>query len=401
MGRGPLKVKHLEYERLHGRRTAVTGVDRQPMVVPHEVYAGRKVAEYRDLEPRREEVPITYIYLRVLASNDVEGLYGPIDVDAAFAIERLFKQHVVGADVLPYSRLWDNLYLRRGYARAGRSTMAALSAVDNVLWDLRGKYYETPACALLGGPTREEVPVYASCKNYSHHPEDLERRIAKLKKAGYRGFKYFFSYGPAASGDGLRKNIELARDLRNAAGDDCQIMFDAYMSWNLSYASAWVKAAEPYSPAFVEECFPPRRLHDYKRLREITTIPIATGEHLYGREDIRPFLQQEALDILQCDPEWCGGLSEFARVATLAAPFGVRVIPHGQSLHAALHGISSQPGGVCPMMEYLVSYMQYRHFFEKNVPRPRNGGIQAPSRPGFGIELDRGKIEKRTLLSWN
>lgn len=399
--KGPLKVAKLEYLRLEGQRSAAVGVNRQPMLMPNDAYRRPRAGDFRDARPPViKKIPIAYNYLRVVAESGQDGIYGPVDEDALFTIERLFKNLIVGRDALPFNKVWDELYLARGLSRAGYSTMAAISALDNALWDLRGKYHGLPVCALFGGPTRESVEPYASCKNYSQHPDDIHARIGELKESGFRRFKYHFSYGPSHGREGLRKNVDLVRNLRQAAGEDCEIMFDAYMSWDLEYAVEWAKQAEAYSPRFIEECFPRDRLDDYVQLKRKTVIPVATGEHLYGRPDVLPYLRAGAVDVLQCDPEWCGGINELSRVAAMAAPFGVKVVPHGQNLHAALHAVASQPPDVCPMFEYLVGYMEYRHHFEKKVPRPLEGRIAAPQAPGFGIELDPAKIEKQTLLAW-
>ncbi len=371
------------------------------MVMPSDAYRGPRQGDFRDTQPSQlRRLPIAYNYLRIISDGGLEGVYGPVDEDALFVIDRLLKDLVTGRDALPFHRIWDQLYLTRGLSRPGYSTMAAISALDNALWDLRGKYYGLPVCALLGGPTREWIEPYASCKNYSQHPGDIQTHISELKQSGFRKFKYHFSYGPSHGREGLRKNVELVRNLRQAAGEDCEIMFDAYMSWNLGYALAWAKQAEPYSPHFVEECFPRDRVEDYVRLRRSTFIPVATGEHLYGRQDVLPYLSAGAVDILQCDPEWCGGVTELVRIAAMAAPYGVKLAPHGQNLHAALHVAVSQPPDLCPTFEYLVAYMRYRHHFEKAPPKPVNGKFAAPQSPGFGIALDPAKIERQTLLSW-
>lgn len=398
---GALKIARLEYWRLEGRRPMTPGTGRQPMVSPGAGARADPDAWYRDQPGAPTRIPIRYNYLRVIAGSGLDGLYGPVDEEALFTLDKRLKPLVLGADALAHGALWDRLYKARALASAGKTVMAAISAIDNALWDLRGKHFQLPVHVLLGGPARRAVRAYASCKNDSQHPDDMARRVAALKGAGFRAFKYFFTYSPADGPTGLRRNEELARDLRAAAGPDCDIMFDAFMSWDLPYAIEWAKRAEPYRPAWVEECFPPDRIMDYARLARATSIPVAAGEHLYGRQDVREYLEQGAVSVLQCDPEWCGGVGELSRICAMAAPFGVRVIPHGQNLHAALHAAGSQPEELCPSIEYLVSYMEYRHFFEKAPPRLENGQIGLPETPGFGIELDAGKIERKTELKWN
>jgi L-alanine-DL-glutamate epimerase-like enolase superfamily enzyme len=97
---------------------------------------------------------------------------------------------------------------------------------------------------------------------------------------------------------------------------------------------------------------------------------------------------------VQADPEWCGGTSELVKICTIASAYDAWVVPHGHSIHSALHVVASQPPITCPLVEYLINKMQSYYYFEKHEPRPVNGKFSLPDRPGFGIELDPSKIEK-------
>ena len=93
-------------------------------------------------------------------------------------------------------------------------------------------------------------------------------------------------------------------------------------------------------------------------------------------------------------------VSELVKICTLASVHGVHVVPHGHSLHAALHVVASQPVEVCPLVEYLIQKMQTYYEFEKHPPKPVNGMLELPDRPGFGIELDESKIQDLRTISW-
>ena len=97
--------------------------------------------------------------------------------------------------------------------------------------------------------------------------------------------------------------------------------------------------------------------------------------------------------MVQADLEWCGGVSELVKICAIASVHGAHVIPHGHSIHAAMHVVASQSPDVCPLVEYLIGKMDGNYYhFEKNAPRPVNGKLTLPDRPGFGIELDSSKI---------
>ena len=121
---------------------------------------------------------------------------------------------------------------------------------------------------------------------------------------------------------------------------------------------------------------------------------MATGEHFYGRWEVQRFLAAaDAIKVVQADPEWCGGVSELVKICTLASAHGVRVIPHGHNLHAALHVVASQSPVVCPLVEYLLLHKPNKLYFEKDPPTPQGGRIKLPERPGFGIQFDQVKVD--------
>jgi L-alanine-DL-glutamate epimerase-like enolase superfamily enzyme len=276
--------------------------------------------------------------------------------------------------------------------------MMAISAVDNALWDLRGRFFHAPVYRLLGGPTREKVEAYGSCLGYSVEPELMRRKAAELKKSGYRHQKWFLPYGPGDGPAGLAKAVEMAAHLRNALGEDAEIMFDAYSGWQLDFAIAWAKQVERYRPRFLEEAFPPDRLEAFVALRRATSVPVASGEHFYGRWETDRYLRAGAISVVQADPEWCGGVSELVKICHLASLYDAQVIPHGHSIHAALHVVASLSPATCPLVENLILKMGHYYHFEKHSVEPVQGMIALPDRPGFGIVFDDAKVEGRELF---
>jgi L-alanine-DL-glutamate epimerase-like enolase superfamily enzyme len=105
--------------------------------------------------------------------------------------------------------------------------------------------------------------------------------------------------------------------------------------------------------------------------------------------------------VIQCDPEWCGGTTELVKICTVASIYDVPVIPHGHSLHAALHLIASQSPAVCPLAEYLILKMRSYYHFEKHAPVPNRAHFTLTDAPGYGIELDDSKIESRQKMRWS
>jgi L-alanine-DL-glutamate epimerase-like enolase superfamily enzyme len=307
------------------------------------------------------------------------------------------RKFLLGKDPLATETIWDQLYRLNRHSRYGYYMMA-VSAVDNALWDVRGRFFNVPVYRLLGGPTRNEVEAYCSCLGYSLEPELVPDRCRKVREQGFRYQKWFFAYGPGDGPSGVQKNLQLVKILRETLGDDTDLMFDAVNSWDLQFAMAWAKAAEQYHPFWLEEPFKSDQVENFGRLAHATSVPIAAGEHFYGRWEVLRFLRAEAVSVVQADPEWCGGTSELVKICALASAYGVRVIPHEHNIHAALHVVFSQSPGLSPLMECLINALPSKLHFEKDPPFPQNGKFALPHRPGFGIEFDSSKVEDMSVV---
>lgn len=397
---GPeLKIAAVDFVRLEARREAVTGVNRQHQVQPLHIYEDHRPKVYREGSAgERKTVPVSATYLKIRTAGGLEGVYGPIDREALFVVQQQLKPLLLGKNGLAVETLWDQMYRSNRHSRASHF-MIGISAVDNTLWDLRGRYFKAPVYELLGGPTREKVEAYGSCLGYSVEPESVRKWAAEFLRQGFRNQKWFLAYGPGDHTEGLQKNVELVATLRQTLGDKVEIMFDAFQGWSLDYAIAWARQVERYRPRFIEEAFQMDRLESFVKLRAATSVPVATGEHMYGRWEAKRFLEAGAITVVQADPEWCGGTSELAKICHIASTYDAQVIPHGHSLHAALHVVASQSPLTCPLVEYLIGKMESYYYFEKYGLKPEQGKITLPRRPGFGIEFDPGKVEKQTVLS--
>lgn len=397
---GRMTIDRLEIIRVDGHREAETGVNHQFQVNPLHIYDELRPKPYHDGVPgtRRQETSALYLSLRTTAGLD--ALYGPVDKEAAIVVDQQLKGFLKGRDALAGELLWDLMYRSNRHSRSGLFLMA-ISAVDNALWDLRARYFNVPVYRLLGGPTRSAVEAYGSCLGYSVEPNAVRARSTNLRDQGFRRQKWFMAYGPGDGPEGLSKNVELARVLRESLGDGVELMFDAYSGWYLDYAVAWAKQAERYNPRWIEEAFHPEKIDSFVQLRRSTSIPVAAGEHLYGRWEVHDYLKAGAISVVQADPEWCGGISELVKICSVASLFDAQVIPHGHSVHAALHVVASQSPMTCPLIEYLILKMASYYHFERNGLAVVNGAITLPDRPGFGIELDPSKVERRTTMVWS
>jgi L-rhamnonate dehydratase len=196
----------------------------------------------------------------------------------------------------------------------------------------------------------------------------------------------------------LACNLALVAALRQALGDVYPLMFDAFMSWDLPYAEAMVRRLEPFHITWLEEPLPPERLESFTRLRQVASVPLATGEHIYTRWQVRELLQRGAVNWIQADPDWTGGVTELVKIAALCSSFDTPLVPHGHSVLVALHLAGAQPATTIPYVEYLIQHQAHKQYFHSIVYQPEEGMLHLPVLPGLGIVLDEAKIEQKIPL---
>jgi L-alanine-DL-glutamate epimerase-like enolase superfamily enzyme len=172
------------------------------------------------------------------------------------------------------------------------------------------------------------------------------------------------------------------------------------MGWDVPYATKMVRALEPYNLTWLEEPIPPERVGGFRAIRAAGRVPIATGEHVYARWQVRELLQAEAIDYVQTDPDWTGGISELVKICALASSFGVPVVAHGHSLLPALHVAGAQSPEAVPMVEYLIQWQPQKQYFCWAQFEPQEGLVALPDLPGLGLALDPDKIEHKAPLGF-
>ena len=194
-------------------------------------------------------------------------------------------------------------------------------------------------------------------------------------------------------------NVNMIKTLRQTCGPYYDIMIDPLQRWDLPYAQQWCKQAEQYHPRWLEN--PVNMAHEIEnlaRLRQLTSIPIATGEQRTSRWDYFHLLQAGAVDVMEPEPERLG-TSEILRICAFAGVWGLIVSPHHNRINALSHIVASQTTEVCPVVEYRQNNFLTATYFEKNpIGHNGKGQVELSDRPGYGLELDDSKIVKTELL---
>ena len=309
-----------------------------------------------------------------------------------------FSEFLVGKDPMSTEKIWD--MMRRASSPYGTSGIQsyAISAVDNAVWDLKGKLLQRPVYEILGGPVKDKIFCYASNTMLKYKTSDYMDWFLEL---GFKAVKVFLRHGPEEGISGLNKNVEIVAATRSQIGPDVELAVDSWMSLNVEYAVRISEALKPYNIKWLEDYFLPEDMDSYNKLRQrIPTQTLATGEHWYT---IHPFAEAAGkglVDILQPDIQWVGGVTACLRICHIAEAHGLTVIghagmnyPYGQHLAYAMpvipwgersEGVSA-PG--VPLKEMTVL---------PGTPTIENGYLKPSDAPGFGIEVSLDWLENRT-----
>ncbi|MDQ2802727.1 MAG: hypothetical protein M3Y41_08595 [Pseudomonadota bacterium] len=226
-------------------------------------------------------------FLRIETDEGPHGIAGPLPEMVAMHAARQLRPILMGQDPIAHEKLWDQMHRLMVHGRQGES-MLAISAVDCALWDLKGRWVGQPVYRLLGGPTRDSVPAYASMLGFAVRDMGRVReRAQEYREKAYTAQKWFFRHGPMSGPEGLRQNVALVRTLRDALGEDCDLMLDCWQSFDPNYTVALAERIAEYRPRWLEEVVMPDRIDSYARVRARIAIPLAGAEHEYTRWSFR------------------------------------------------------------------------------------------------------------------
>jgi galactonate dehydratase len=295
---------------------------------------------------------------------------------------------------------------KHGFWRMGVIGASAISGIEVALWDILGKELGVPVWRLLGGKTRERVPVYTHLGLGDMRAVYETMEISALVEAaqavlakGYRALKVvFIPYthytAPLRAVDHVAKLMEA---LRSAVGGEIEIMVDFHgRPASAAAALDYIRAIEPGRPLFVEEPVPPGDPLLMKAVTEQSRVTIAAGERLIGRGEFEPLFQLKAIHIAQPDIAHTGGLAEARKIAAAAETAGIGIAPHNPlgplAGVAALHFDIATPNFVI-QEEMRGSVPWYDEVAETPI-RMTDGAWEIPETPGLGVEVNEAAAAK-------
>ncbi|MFI8205440.1 galactonate dehydratase [Streptomyces sp. NPDC085937] len=346
-------------------------------------------------------VPPRWLFCRVETDDGLVGWGEPVVEGRAEVVRSavdVLSEHLLGEDPLRIQDHWQVL-TKGGFYRGGPVLSSAVAGLDQALWDIAGQAYGAPVHALLGGPVRDTVRVYAWVGG--DEPAGLREQITAQVEAGFTAVKMNAAGATsplttAAETAAVVARVAAARDV---LGPDRDVAVDFHGRFTAAAARRVLTELAPLHPLFVEEPVVPEQSHLLPGLVAASPVPLATGERLYSRGEFLPVLNA-GVAVAQPDLSHAGGISEVHRIATLAETYGALLAPHCPlgpiALAASLQVAFATPNFLIQEQSRGIHYNKDADLLSYVVdPEPFRfvaGNALRGDRPGLGVSVDEAAV---------
>lgn len=307
------------------------------------------------------------------------------------ALHRLVAPHFLGRDPWDLEALSSEC-LRRQYKFPGTFILRALCGVDTAVWDLLGKVTGQPVFKLIGGQVRRPIPVYASSMSRTITPEAEAERLQQLRSEhGFRAAKIRIGQVMGDDVDASPGRTErIIRVVREEMGDDFDINADANSGFSVSRAIRVGRILEEYGYFHYEEPCPYQHIEDTAEVAAALDIPVAGGEQDNSLHQFRRMIEIGAVDIVQPDIGYIGGISRARIVARMAEVAGIPCTPHcsNQSMLQmfTLHLVAAMPA-CTQYQEWGIENNEWTKDVYGPMPQVVDGAVTLSDRPGWGVDI--------------
>ena len=312
--------------------------------------------------------------------------------------EGSLKAVLVGKDPLDTELRWRDMYNAGSASDMGGAVYCAIAGLDIALWDIKGRALGMPIHRLLGGKLRDSIRMYASSLRRDMTPDEEAKRAASFVDMGYSAYK-LHSAVPGAIDDPADQTLATVKAVRDAVGDDIEILVDVNGAFSTHHAMDIGRALEDMGVFHFEEPRPHYDLPGLATIADALDIPIASGEMIYTHAQYADLITQGRVDILQPDIVKVPGFTEFQRIAAVASAFGKPITVHNTqptiSTIAHLH-VCAAYANIPYAQEYNIEPCSIRDQWPimKEPLVVRDGYLQVPDGPGLGVELDEDVVKK-------
>ena len=322
-----------------------------------------------------------FVTLQLRTDDGVEGIgyagfASPLMTKALKEAVDALAEQTLGDDPMRVETIATKLLELGGRGAPSGLVTRAVSAIDIALWDLKGKALNQPVYKLLGG-FRDRVPTYASGYLWRHFDADaLAEKGAELVAEGFRAMK--FRMGAESTNV---KEIERMKALREAVGNEIDLMVDINQGWDVNRSIAMGREMEECALFWLED---PTNYEDFDglaRIADALDTPITAGEYLWGVAPFRSFLEKRSVDVVMVDIMRVGGLTQWMKVAHMAEAWNLPVVSH-LAPDVLVHAVAAIPNGLT------VEHMPWSLPLFNEELTMEDGRLVLPEQPGLGLTLD-------------
>jgi galactonate dehydratase len=350
-------------------------------------------------------------FVRVYTDQGITGTGEMVnEVGSPEIINQFFRQALLGRDPLDIERIYLDFWNRVYERGMGGPWLTAVSGIDVALWDIAGKALGVPVYRLFGGPVRSKVAVYFHHQPMSETPEQAGEMV---RRTGVRAFKTTIDRvtgtvsklpkidpeaptGWELTSAQLDEVVDFMRRLRAAVGPQIEIALECHTKYSTESAIQLAKAVEPFRPMWLEEPIPSDNPDAMALIRSSSRVPIACGENIYTRYGFRPYLEKQAVSVIQPDMLKCGGLLESRKIAAMAEVYGIPIAPHGVATQLGKIAMAH----ICATVPNFKILEWANWEYGAQIADPvdyREGYVNLPDKPGLGIELRQEVVNERMM----
>ena len=346
-----------------------------------------------------------YVGFVRVTSNDGSQGWGQVstyhsDITSQI-VHRQVAPHALGADAFDIDHLMD-IIPEREHKFPGSYLRRAMAGLDTALWDLRGKIEGKSVCALIGGTPRP-IRAYASSMKRDITPEREADRFLKLRdEFGFDAFKFRVAAECGRDVDEWPGRTEaIVPTIRKALGDDVALLVDANSGFSPKRAIEVGHMLQENGVSHYEEPCPYWEIEQTKQVTDALDIDVTGGEQDCDLSTWQHMIDRRAVDIIQPDVCYLGGLTRTLRVAKMGADADLPCTPHCANLSLVtlftMHLLGAIPNAG-KYIEFSIEGADYYPWQQDLYVRSPydivDGKATIPSEPGWGVEIDPGWLER-------
>ncbi len=354
-----------------------------------------------------------------------EGIYGLGEAGlsgrelAVIGALKHFREFLIGRDPMQIGRIWQELY-RSQYFEGGRVLLAAQSAIDIALYDIKGKALNVPVYQLLGGKQRDAIPCFATAtgagpalvddvKLLMSHGWNVIRTGPMMldHQGGFTGESDIFE--PRES---IPMTAKWLNKVREECGSEVVLGIDYHHRLNVAETASFCQRMPMGTLDFIEEPIRDESPEAYEALRKLTDVPFAVGEEFSSKWQFLPFIEKHLTDFARLDICNVGGFTEAMKVAGWAEAHYIDLMPHNPlgpvCTAATIHLAAAVPNFA--WLEVRVTQTENLYYGQSGAndaemlfpvqPLLEGTSFPVPSAPGLGIEIDEKLAQSQAWKFW-